>query len=396
MSATTRAARRIGKGSGARAALLNAKRILTELVRDPAMLGMEILLPVFFLLLTVVGYSREPRPRTWIVGIETAALAARPGLEDAMREERRADGRPAFELRAQGGTDGAAARPAAARPAVLVLRQDADGSLVLEGDAMSSDYVAASNAVEELFDEARPERAGGLRLVSATPSFRSAASDFEAFVPGMMIFAVLLLIPQTAFIVGRETRRGTLDRLAGSGMGAASYLGGAALSQSAFALIQGVILIAISFAVGYPFGSAPFAAAALSLAILALFGLGSVAQGLVVGALAKSDSSAINLGSTVAMLQVFLSGSFFAMPAPMIAAVGRPGLAGFAAIRAYDFLPATHAVDALRRAMLDGGRGLAAPIAAAAAPIAAMAALTLAYFAASAIFFRRRFARHSP
>jgi ABC-type multidrug transport system permease subunit len=384
MSAATKAGRRIGKGSGARAALLNARRILTELARDPAMLGMEILLPVFFILLTVAGYSREPRPLTWAVDAEPRALASRPALESAMRGARHADGRPAFELRAQGGTGGAAA----ARPAVLVLRQGEDGALVLEGDAMSRDYVAASNAVEELLDEARPERAGGLRLVSATPSFRSAASDFEAFVPGMMIFAVLLLIPQTAFIVGRETRRGTLDRLAGSGMGAASYLGGVALSQSAFALIQGLILIAISFAVGYPFGSAPLAAAALSLAILALFGLGSVAQGLVVGALAKSDSSAINLGSTVAMLQVFLSGSFFAMPAPIIAALGHPGQASFAAIRAYDALPATHAVEALRRAMLDGGRGLAAPI-------AAMAALTLAYFAASAIFFRRRFMRPS-
>jgi ABC-2 type transport system permease protein len=378
---------------GTRAALLNARRILTELVRDPAMLGCEILLPVFFLLLTAVGYSREPRPLTWAVDAEPRALASRPALEAAMRGARHADGRPAFELRAKDGTDVAEARPAAARAAaayaaILVLRQGGDGALVLEGDAMSRDYVAASNAVEELLDEARPERAGGLRLVSAAPSFRSAASDFEAFVPGMMIFAVLLLVPQTAFIVGRETRRGTLGRLSGSGMGAASYLGGVALSQSAFALIQGLILIAISYAVGYPFGGAPLAAAAGSLAILALFGLGSVAQGLVVGALAKSDSSAINLGSMVAMLQVFLSGSFFAMPAPIIAALGHPGQASFAAIRAYDALPATHAVAALRRAMLDGGRGLAGPI-------AAMAALTLAYFAVSAIFFRRRFMRPS-
>jgi ABC-2 type transport system permease protein len=364
--------------AGMRSALLNARRILTELVRDPAMLGMEILLPVFFLSLTVVGYSREPRPRTWTVGTEAAALAARPGLEDAMRGVRRADGRPVFEL-----LPAAAAAPGRA---VLVLRQGADGSLVLEGDAMSSDYVAASNAVEELLDGLEPGRAGEVRIVAATVAFRSAASDFEAYVPGMMVFAVLLLIPQTAFIIGREARRGTMDRLSGAGMGAASYMGAVALSQSAFALVQGATLVALAYAVGYPFGGAPLAAAARALSILVLLGLGSVAQGLVLGAFAKSDSSAINLGSVVAMLQVFLSGSFFAMSAPIVAAAGRPGLAGFAAIRAYDFLPATHAVDALRRAMLDGGRDLAAPA-------AAMTVLALLYFAAAAAFFRRRFMR---
>jgi ABC-type multidrug transport system permease subunit len=380
--------------SGARSAPLNAGRILVELVRDPAMLGMEILLPVFFLFLTVVGYSREPRPRTWAVGLEAAALAARPGLEDAMRGARRADGRPVFELRAAGGEGGAvptgaagaAASGTASARSALVLRQGADGSLVLEGDAMSSDYVAASNAVEELLDGLSPGRSGEVRIVAAAPAFRSAASDFEAFVPGMMVFAVLLLIPQTAFIIGREARRGTMDRLSGAGMSAASYMGGVALSQSAFALVQGAMLVMLAYAVGYPFGDEPLAAAARVLAILVLLGLGSVAQGLALGAFVKSDSSAINLGSVVAMLQVFLSGSFFAMSAPVVAALGRPGLASYAAFRAYDFLPATHAVDALRRAMLDGGRGMAAPA-------AAMAALTLIYFTAAAVFFRRRFMR---
>jgi ABC-2 type transport system permease protein len=248
---------------------------------------------------------------------------------------------------------------------------------------MSADYVAASNAVEELLDGLEPERSGGMRVVSAAPSFRAPASDFEAFVPGMMVFAVLLLIPQTAYIVGREARRGTLDRLRGAGVGASSYLGSVALSQSAFALVQGIILVALSLAAGYPFGPAPLAAAASSLAILVLLGLGSVAQGLVVGVFAKNDSSAINLGSVVAMMQVFLSGSFFAMPDPVLFASGHPGMASYAAVGAFDLFPATHAVDALSRAMLDGGRGLSAPG-------AAMAVLSLAYFAAAAAFFGRR------
>jgi hypothetical protein len=169
-------------------------------------------------------------------------------------------------------------------------------------------------------------------------------------------------------------------------MGAASYLGGVALSQSAFAFAQGLVLVGLSFALGYPFGPLPLVAAARALAIVILLSLGSVAQGLVVGAFAKSDSSAINAGFLVAMLQVFFSGSFFAMPSPVLFGIGHPGLASYAAFGAFDVFPATHAVRALTRTMLDGGRGVALPA-------AAMAGLTLAYFSGAALFFRRRFMR---
>ena len=43
-------------------------------------------------------------------------------------------------------------------------------------------------------------------------SFRP-AHDFNVYAPGMLVFAILLLIPQTALLVGREMRRGTLRRL---------------------------------------------------------------------------------------------------------------------------------------------------------------------------------------
>ncbi len=369
---------------GIRGALINAGRILTELGRDPAMLGLTLLLPAFFMLLTVMGYSSEARPLTWKVYAEPTALAARPGLEGALRDARHSDGRPAFELRI---TDpSAAAAPSGG--AVLVLRQGADGSLVLEGDALSAEYMAASNKLEELLDSLRPERSGEARLVQAALPYRSARSDFEAFAPGMMIFAVLMLIPQTAFLIGREARRGTIDRLSATGMGAASYLGGVALSQAAFAIAQGILLVVLAALFGYPFGNAPLAAAGRVLGILVLLSLSSVAQGLLVGAFAKSDSSAINIASVVAMLQVFLSGSFFPMPAPALVLAGRPGLDSYAAIGAYDAFPASHAIKALTRSLLDGGQG-------AGVPILAMAALALIYFALAAAFFGRKRMRAS-
>ncbi len=370
--------------AGTRGALLNAVRILTELIRDPAMLGLELLLPIFFLGLTAIGYSKDPRPYAWGAEVEPAALASRPGLEEALAGARHADGRPAFEL-APAPSPNSSAAP---RRPVIALRQGADGRLVLEGDALSSEYIAASNKVEEILDGLAPSRAGAARLVSAPPRSASASSDFEAFAPGMMIFAVLLLIPQTAFIIGRDSRRGAIGRLSGTGMGASSYLGSVALSQAAFAVAQGIIMVALAAFLGYSFGPKPVAAASLFLGILILLSLSSVAQGLAVGAFAKSDSSAINVGSVVAMLQVFLSGSFFAMPSPSLAIAGHPGLDYYAAIGAYDIFPATHAIEALRMTA-SGDAAAALP------PLAAMGALTLAFFSAAAFLFGRRLMRAS-
>jgi ABC-type multidrug transport system permease subunit len=367
-----------------RNAILNSNRLLAELARDPALLVLTILTPVFFFFLTVVGYSREPSPKTWLVEADAAAFEGRPGLAKALREARHADGRPSFSLRMTGALATGNATPVT-RP-TIALRAGESGSLGLEGDALSRDYVAAANRVEELLDGLAPGRVGAIRLVGAAPAFHAAASEFEAYVPGMMVFAILLLIPQTALIIGRERRRGTMTRIAGTEMGAASYLGGVALSQSICALAQGFILVALAAAFAYPFGPAPLAASLETLAILVLLGFGSVAQGLVVGAFAKSDSSAINAASVLAMMEVFLSGSFFAMPSPVIASMGQPGMASFATIGAYDFLPAVHAIQALRRAMLDSGRGISAPL-------IMMAALTFVYFSASVLFFRRRFSR---
>jgi hypothetical protein len=46
-----------------------------------------------------------------------------------------------------------------------------------------------------------------------------------------------------------------------------------------------------------------------------LTALSAVGGGLIVGCFVQNDSQAVNLGASVTMLQVFVSGSFFPMPA---------------------------------------------------------------------------------
>ena len=149
-----------------------------------------------------------------------------------------------------------------------------------------------------------------VKLAEKPLPLTGAASDFELYAPGMIVFAILLLIPQTAMLVGREVREGTMTRLRLSRLGAAEWLGGLTLSQMIVAVGQ----VLLTFAAAAVFGFRCRGSLLLAVGIGLMLGLSAVGMGLVVGRFSRSDSDAINVGSVFTMLQVFLSGSFFAMP----------------------------------------------------------------------------------
>lgn len=364
--------RRLGTAD---AVLLLTGRFLRELGRERAVLVAVFALPVFFFLITALAYPRDPRPRTWTLAID-ASLAAEPGLEAALREARHDDGRPAFSLRLHG-----AGEPVPEKTD-LAVRPGPRGPIYV-GDALSIDHIAAVNR----FCEVRASLAGAApRLVRRPAPYRTPGNDFEAYSPGMMVFAVLLLIPQTAMLVGREVRRGTMQRLRLTRLTAAGYLGGVAASQSAYAVCLGLVLLVLSVLFGFRFGGDPVTTAALTMTCLVLLGLSAVALGLVLSPFVKSDSSALNVGAVFTMLQVFLSGAFFPMPQPTVLQIGGVGETGSLTIGAYDAFPATHAMRALQLAMTGGGEG-------AAAPMALVLVLSLAWFAAAVVIFQRRVLR---
>ena len=63
------------------------------------------------------------------------------------------------------------------------------------------------------------------------------------------------------------------------------------------------------------FGLDPSQALLPTLLASFLVAVSAVGIGLVVGCFIQNDSQAVNLGASVTMLQVFVSGSFFPMPA---------------------------------------------------------------------------------
>jgi ABC-2 type transport system permease protein len=363
-------------------ALLLARKFLIEIIREPQLLLLELLIPLFMLGLTYIGYSRSPRLPTHTVLTYSqnarAAEVAAPLLANLESKEY-VDGRLAFQLEPVVDLDQAETQLKAGEASLLVLFSVTPGDMLqvnLRGDATSRAFIAASTLLELEIQPFLDREAGIPELVKFNQKpleTISPATDFDSYAPGMIVFAILLLIPQTAMLVGRELRWGTLRRLRLTSVRTWELLVGVTLAQMVIAIGQITIVFLAALALGFRNQGSIVATIGIGL----LISLSSISLGLVVAGFCRNDSEALNIGSTVTMLQVFLSGAFFAMPPLTVFS-----LAGYE-IGAFDFLPATHAMLILQQ-LLNGGVAWSSV----GFRLAATSLLTLVYFFLGMVFFK--------
>lgn len=354
-------------------ALRVAWMYMLEFWREPQLLGLALGLPVFFVLITAVGYGTAPRLATYPLAmvVEAGLESELPGRLAAARYP---DGRAVFSVKL---LDNAEAMEASIKAQNAVLgvqvRMGASGApeVAVRGDGTAMAFTRASVQLEQILAENTRQ---AVKLAEKPLSLTGAASDFELYAPGMIVFAILLLIPQTAMLVGREVREGTMTRLRLSRLGAAEWLGGLTISQMLVAVVQ----VLLTFAAAAVFGFRCRGSLLLAVGIGLLLSLSAVAMGLVVGRFSRSDSDAINVGSVFTMLQVFLSGSFFAMPGSTLLEWGNVPLG------LYDVLPATHGNLVLQQVMIGG-----ADLVLVWPRLVIMAGLSLVIFGVCWLIFRR-------
>lgn len=330
-----------------------ARKTLLEILREPVLLILVLVIPAFFMLICCVGYGTSPKAATYRVLVSSDTAAAEDLLA-RLAEVQYADGRPFFEL--EKSSDPAVAETQLEEhqaAAMLAINENAQGQIAytIRGDAMYLGFIKASAQLESLIipwlekGQGKPQRFEILLEALARPR---PGSEFDAYVPGMMVMAILLIIPQTAMLIGRERRNRTLRRLELSLMRPADLMGGICLAQ----LVVAVAQVAVMFAAALLLGFHNRGSLALAMLIGVCMAFASVGLGLLVGCFIKNDTDALNTGSTVSMLMVFLSGAFFMMPSPVLF-----NLLDYP-LGAFDFIPATHGMLALQQ-VLSGGAGLA-------------------------------------
>lgn len=364
-----------------------AHKSLIELLREPMLLGMVLLTPLAFLL--VYGFAYQtPHLKTYRVLATVNAEAGNNAIE-YLRSLSYPDGRPIFKIEI--ATDLTSADQALrdrTAAALLVINPAAGGmpfSYTIRGDALYSDFLSSSSILESRLSQYLLDAIGAVLPVRAVEnaipsmSFRS-RTDFTVYAPGLLVFSILLLVPQTALLLGREMRTRTIRRLRLSGVSSVEFLGGIGISQLVMAAVQIVLFLGglILFGLDYTRATGPILLASFLTAVSAVGG------GLIVGCFVQNDSQAVNLGSTVTMLQVFVSGSFFPMPAPpLFHLLGHE-------IAWNDAFPATHAMTALQQAVLYG-----ADLGQIGFRLAAAAVLSVVFFLFGALLFQWKVMRYS-
>jgi ABC-2 type transport system permease protein len=249
----------------------------------------------------------------------------------------------------------------------------------VRGDATSMKFITASTLLDHVISPYLDQAAGlpeVLRFSQEPVAITAPPSEFDAYAPGMMIMAILLLTPHTAMLVAREIRQGTLRRLRLTRLDARALLGGISLAEMVVAAIQIVLMFLAALLMGFHNNGSLLIAIGIGL----LLSFSAVGFGLIVACFSNNDSDALNIGATVSMLQVFLCGSFFTISSSYTLFT----LAGHE-ISLFDVLPATHGMLALQQ-VLSGGAGFSDV----AFRLILMAGLSILFFAVGVGVFAQR------
>lgn len=253
-------------------------------------------------------------------------------------------------------------------------KPDVTLTVELVGDASRPGFMRTQARV----GEAISAMDGGARpyAVRVAASGRSATrSAFEAYVPALLVFAVIMLVFSSSMDVAREVESGMLERLRLTRARPYHVLLGAACVHAALGALSVGATMAVALLLGFEAaGSIP-----LALGITWIAGFACIGYGVVVAALASDVQRAFLVSSFAMFLLLLFSGAVF--PLPELAGVEVLG----AEVGPLDVLPTTHAVRAL-----DGVLTLGEGADEVYSEVLALIALSAATFAAGAAVFTHK------
>jgi ABC-2 type transport system permease protein len=208
-----------------------------------------------------------------------------------------------------------------------------------------------------------------------TPLGDSAArTEFEIYVPGLFVLAVIMMMFQAAMTVAREIEGGKLIRLRITPMTAFDLLGGTTLWLVIVAIIEVIVTFAVAVALGFRSQGALWIA--ILVGILTSFSV--IGVGMIVASFSKTVSQAFVIANFPFGFFMFLSGAAFPVPMGSLVTLGGR------AFNLADLLPPTHAVVALNKVFT-----LGAGLSEVAFELIALIFLSLLYFGIGVWLFRR-------
>jgi ABC-2 type transport system permease protein len=348
-----------------------AHKTLLELWREPPLSGLFLIFPAllvaiyFFafgqtdkglagmLKVIIVNQDRGPSGAQFVEAVRAQELDGEPVFTVSVTTDRRTAETAVWERKAtlliiippgfsQTLQSERAAEGAASPALVQVLGEPASDNFVFAGSLLS--------AVADQFGHGQRAVSAGQQFtqnVALTYEFlpgTGTLSDLQIGIPGCIVFGITFGVLIAATIAVRVRASGALQRLRLTRVRAGELLIGIALANMALALIQLPITYGAAVALGFKSSGAIW----LMLSIGALLSLSATGLGLITACFARNDGEVAGLGSAVVLPLVFLSGALFSMPPLPLTTIGG------VVVELVDFMPTTHAVEALRRVMIYG------------------------------------------
>jgi ABC-2 type transport system permease protein len=185
----------------------------------------------------------------------------------------------------------------------IIFNFDNDVTLTVVGDPIKGTYQSALSAFTTVYNEfvdasrlSLGDTTGESKIVQNFLGITD-TSVFDLMVPGLVIIGIVLNIVFVSSTFAEEYEFKTLEKLQLTPTRAIHLIGGMALAQLLVALVQIIVLFALSLAFGYnavgSFVLAGFITWIMSLSMLGI--------GMMIAAFAKTSTMASSIGSVVAI-----------------------------------------------------------------------------------------------
>jgi len=251
--------------------------------------------------------------------------------------------------------------------------------VTLGGDLSNPQYPVAAIMVHEAISKELSHltaRAPVVELKEVALGGSATRTEFESYVPGVLIFAIGLIIFTAASSVAQEVEAGTLHRLVRTPLKARELLAGITIVQAVLGVGAGAASLGVACALGFrPAGSIP-----LILVVWLLTSLSVIGMGLIVGAFCRTVTQAFLLANFPFGVNMFLSGSMFPVRGFVLFRIGDQD------VNLLDILPPRHAVNALNSLITYGSTNIGYEL-------TMLSLLSVGFFVLGAWVFARRHLR---
>lgn len=222
------------------------------------------------------------------------------------------------------------------------------GVLELVGNITSMEYIVAAVWTEELINDFIMESVGMLYPLSweeTALGHSGERSEFELYVPGLLILSIIMIIFSASAAIVREAETRTLERLKISRLSALEFLGGISLVQIIIAFLSLVFALLTAMGLGYTLvpGSLVFI-----LLISFLTALSMISFSLIVAAMCRSIKEVAIIGTFPLFLLMFFTGAAFPISGGKLFSVGGKDF------MLNHILSPTWAIEALNKVLVSG------------------------------------------